>query len=126
MRDYSNNGRPKGSKNKKTLGLIKQEEIAAKSLKELVLPYCQAALNTLIELLASDNEAVRYQAANGLLDRGYGKAIQYQESKSVVITATVTPVEAARKAAFMLDHAERLAISDETASHKALEPTITD
>ena len=118
--------RPVGSKNKKTIAQITEQDVAAKSLKELVLPYCQAALNTLIELLASDNEAVRYQAANGLLDRGYGKAIQYQESKSVVITATVTPVEAARKAAFMLDHAERLAISDETASHKAVSATIED
>jgi len=100
--------RPKGSLNKRTLGLIQEQEIAAKSLKELVLPYVGKALQALIDLLDSDNETVKANAANSLLDRGYGKAMQSVESKAVIAVIDQSPLEVARKAAYLLDNAERM------------------
>ena len=45
--------------------------------------------------------------ANSILDRGFGKAIQAVESKTVVAVVEHNPLAIARKAVFLLDNAER-------------------
>ena len=58
-----NAGRPKGQPNKATA-----------TLKELAREYTPQALATLAEIMvAGESESARVQAANALLDRGYGK-----------------------------------------------------
>jgi hypothetical protein len=43
-------------------------------IRDLARQHTEAALNTLVECLASPNDSVRVSAAQALLDRGYGKA----------------------------------------------------
>ena len=62
-------GRPAGSPNKVT-----------SPLKELARQHTDAALNTLVSILAGGDgipAAAQVQAAKELLDRGYGKPTQY-------------------------------------------------
>jgi len=68
----------------------------------------QKKQNTLIKLLDSDNPTVQSNAANSILDRGFGKAIQAVESKTVVAVVEHSPLDIARKAAFLLDNAQRV------------------
>lgn len=104
------NGRPKGSKNKNTL-----------SLRELAEPHGPKAIKYLIKHMKDKNPAISISAANSLLDRGYGKPVQAVESKSVVLIADVSPLEIARKAAYLLDNAPRIE------ANKAIEaPVIQD
>lgn len=58
-------GRKKGVPNK-----------ATRSIREAAREYTDEALNTLVKVMASDDEpaAARVSAANSILDRGYGKA----------------------------------------------------
>lgn len=64
-------GRPPGSKS--TLNAAKRESLAEKAQK-----YTEAALKVLVEIAQDPNAAgaARVSAANSLLDRGHGKAIQ--------------------------------------------------
>ena len=101
------NGRPKGSKNKKTLS-------ERADVQSLIEPHLPKALMVWVDQLDDDNQAVRSNAASQLWDRGRGKAAQYIESKSEVITNDIDPLTMARKIAFALDNAERLAKTDES------------
>ena len=97
-------GRPKGSKGKKSI----EKAIEAMTIKELVLPHCEKAIQVLVDLLSSKNESIRMATAQNLLDRGYGKAIQAVENKTLIAIVDQSPLEVARKAAYLLDNAERI------------------
>lgn len=60
-------GRPAGVPNKIT-----------RTMKERAAKHGRKALLKLVELLESEDEAIRLRAANDLLDRGYGKPAQTQ------------------------------------------------
>ena len=49
------------------------------SMKEKAAKHGDAALAKLVELLASEDEAIRLRAANDLLDRGFGKPAQVHQ-----------------------------------------------
>lgn len=50
---------------------------AKKALAALARDQAEAALNTLLDIMANgESEAARLSAANAVLDRGYGKAFQ--------------------------------------------------
>lgn len=86
-------GRPKGSVNKAT-------KEAGAALSELARQHTESAINTLVEV-CNDKRAphsARVTAANGLLDRGYGKpaqAVQHEGSadKPVFVEALWRVVE---------------------------------
>lgn len=86
-------GRPKGSLSRATTK-------AKVNLSELAQQHTEAALNTLVEV-CNDKRAphsARVTAANGLLDRGYGKpaqAVQHEGSadKPVFVEALWRVVE---------------------------------
>lgn len=50
-------------------------------IRSLARSHTQKALNTLVEIMSKDSapEAARVAAANSLLDRGWGKAVQHTE-----------------------------------------------
>lgn len=58
-------GRVKGTPNKNNA-----------DIKALARVHGAKALDTLIALMGSDDEDIRFKASNSLLDRGYGKAAQ--------------------------------------------------
>lgn len=45
-------------------------------IKEMALKHCPRALETALDLLNSEDERIRLQAANTILDRGVGKPFQ--------------------------------------------------
>ena len=45
-------------------------------VKEAALANCQKAIKTLVELLDDENGSIRCKAAEALLDRGVGRAVQ--------------------------------------------------
>ncbi len=102
MKGKKTGGRLKGSVNKIT-----------QSIRELAEPYGKMALNCLIKHTKDKNPSVSIAASMAILDRAYGKPTQSIESQSIVLTATVSPEDAARKAAYMLNHAERRAITSD-------------
>lgn len=54
---------------------------ATKELKELARQHCEAALETIVQLMqSSENDQTRLAAAKELIDRGYGKAVQSIEA----------------------------------------------
>jgi HEAT repeat protein len=58
-------GRPKGSKGTHAARLARNHD--------------EAAIDVLVALLKSENETVRGNAANSILDRGYGKPKEFVE-----------------------------------------------
>lgn len=88
-------GRKPGSVNKVTA-----------EIRSAAQAYGAEALETLAELMRdSDNPGVRVAAAKELLDRGYGRSSQHVEltGKDGKDLIPATPLEAARKAAFLLE-----------------------
>jgi hypothetical protein len=63
-------GRKRGTPNRLSL-----------SVKELALPHGEAAIETLASLMRDAAQApeTRVRAANSLLDRAYGKPVEYRE-----------------------------------------------
>ena len=107
-------GRKKGSTNKNTeLARVREQ-----SLKEMVLPYCQKAVDTLTNLLDDDSPSIRHSAATTLLDRGFGKSVQAVESK-VTVVDEISTLDAARRALFLLDMAAR-EDTDQPQAHDAI------
>ena len=96
-------GRKIGSTNKKT----DLERAREQTLKEMVLPHCQKAVDILINLLDDESPSIRHSAATTLLDRGFGKPVQAVASQVKVEVNEVTVIEVARKAAFILDLAQK-------------------
>ena len=96
-------GRKKGSTNKATQ--LDKERV--KTLKELVLPHCDKAIQVLVSLLDNESPAIQQSAASTLLDRGYGKPSQHieQETKSLVVVADAQQAELGRRIAFLLERA---------------------
>ncbi|MGI9569583.1 MAG: hypothetical protein ACR2PH_07580 [Desulfobulbia bacterium] len=87
-------GRKKGSLNKKTI-----------ELRAAARGYGQVALNTLVKLVKQgSSEAIRFQAAQALLDRGYGRAPQAIEhtGKDGQTLESVSNMELARRVAYLL------------------------
>lgn len=76
-------GRKAGSKNK-----------ATKDIKALAEPYGQEAIEVLVKLMRdAENEQTRRSAAEGILDRAYGKAAQahtHADPDGNPLTFTVT------------------------------------
>lgn len=62
-------GRPPGRRNKQT---VRQ----AARLSELAREYTEEALKALADVMMNGSDAARVSAANAILDRGYGKALQ--------------------------------------------------
>jgi HEAT repeat protein len=86
-------GRPKGSRNKNTA-----------EMKALAQAHGEKALQTLVALLDSPNEPTRMAAAERLLDRGYGRAVQatQQLDASGNVTEEISNLELARWTAHLL------------------------
>lgn len=60
-----------------------------KTIRDLAKSYTEAALQTLIEIAKNPeaSEVARIQAAVALLDRGWGKPVQYSENETVLTAA---------------------------------------
>lgn len=50
--------------------------VATRTMKERAARYGTKALKKLVQLVDSPEESIALKAANDLLDRGYGKAVQ--------------------------------------------------
>jgi len=88
-------GRQKGTKNK-----------TVSEIKTLAQQYGAEAIATLVDLMQdSSNESIQASAANSLLDRGYGKAInQTQQLDSQGnVTEEISNLELARWVAHLLN-----------------------
>ncbi|KQI67036.1 hypothetical protein AN189_17585 [Loktanella sp. 3ANDIMAR09] len=70
---------------------------AKRDLAEMAKDHAQSALNVLVEIMTNDQEAAtaRVSAANGILDRAYGKAVpmqvdpQQDDAPSVTVNLTM-------------------------------------
>jgi len=101
MKGKKTGGRQKGTLNKST-------EQDALSSRELASPHVIRAMERLVEHMECDNPNVSMTASAHILDRGLGKAIQAVENKTLIAIVDQSPLEVARKAAYLLDNAERI------------------
>ena len=57
------------------------------TIQEMALPHAERAFNVLVSLMASDNEKIRQDSANSILDRAFGKAKQQVDVEAKVTLA---------------------------------------
>ena len=101
MKGKKTGGRQKGTVNHRT-----EEEV--QSSRDLAAPHVIRAMERLVEHMECDSPPVSMTACAHILDRGLGKAIQAVESKTLIAVVNADPIEIARKAAFLLDNAQRV------------------
>jgi len=84
-------GRQKGTVNKSTAEI---KELAQAHGAEIIEQLAKIALN-------SDQESTRIAASKELLDRGYGKSMQYSEQTHKVEEGDINMIELARRLALV-------------------------